>query len=705
MRYYIYHLPKEIKHDKTIISPYAPIRKIIYENRTSVSIVEHKHNKRKYIFSLFACVVSYWYYKRKDGRSGIMNWSIDKWNDTNNDTLAKKNNCYALFAYYWKLLCSLYPHKKNKLNSIPTSMDTNQITRSILSYWFTNKPLHNLKQKWMISSENKTQQSKIDKEIYTAYNDILERMWECYKLYGNAYLETTWYTNWENCAAFIILLDQFSRHIQRHKTQSSWSIHELNNLATQSSQYFLHTFSGLIGSGYISTPILIFVLMPLRHIPNKEEKEEYDALILKCIKERKELQDEDMDVILKRFYSATVRRLDHCDADEDDILDHPDSSHTIPKDLMEKQSGHRVIQTLEVFLNQQGISPNTSTPVYVSLSGGVDSMVILSALHHLQQHQNYTITIIALHINYNNRKEVSIKEANYLQQFCKSKADYFELFDINEMKRDNTPRDEYERYTREIRFNFYKDMQIKYGPSGVMLGHHKGDIQENVLSNTFKGASIFELSGMKIISTVQKIVLWRPLLSIPKDDIYHYAHMYGIPYFKDTTPNWSTRGKIRNKLLPLVKDIYGDGCIKNLSNLACESDNLHDLFTSSFIQPFQDNHVSYHPLGIKLYNLETYKSQPLFFWKILLRNILHQVGFGMMNDDMLQHTFLKALNRKSNKRSSDECWLQCRKDYGIYMNGDHDFYFFFRDCFPWGCGFDEFVGLGELVPFVLFLNV
>ena len=42
--------------------------------------------------------------------------------------------------------------------------------------------------------------------------------------------------------------------------------------------------------------------------------------------------------------------------------------------------------------------------------------------------------------------------------------------------------------------------------------------------------------------------VWRPLLHHPKDHIYEFAHKYGVPYFKDSTPSWSTRGKLRNKV-------------------------------------------------------------------------------------------------------------------------------------------------------------
>jgi hypothetical protein len=35
--------------------------------------------------------------------------------------------------------------------------------------------------------------------------------------------------------------------------------------------------------------------------------------------------------------------------------------------------------------------------------------------------------------------------------------------------------------------------------------------------------------------------------------VLEYAHSFGVPYFKDTTPAWSTRGKLRNQLVPLLQ--------------------------------------------------------------------------------------------------------------------------------------------------------
>ncbi len=61
---------------------------------------------------------------------------------------------------------------------------------------------------------------------------------------------------------------------------------------------------------------------------------------------------------------------------------------------------------------------------------------------------------------------------------------------------------------------------------------------------------------------------------------------YGVPYFKDTTPSWSTRGKLRNNLIPLLVDLYGEGCLRNLSVLAAESDSTRHLVQHAVYAPF-----------------------------------------------------------------------------------------------------------------------
>ena len=67
-----------------------------------------------------------------------------------------------------------------------------------------------------------------------------------------------------------------------------------------------------------------------------------------------------------------------------------------------------------------------------------------------------------------------------------------------------------------------------------------------------------------------------------------------MPYFKDTTPTWSTRGKLRNHLIPLLTSMYGAGCLHNLSTLAHTSDELRATVPENIYQPFLEYVHSYY---------------------------------------------------------------------------------------------------------------
>ena len=55
--------------------------------------------------------------------------------------------------------------------------------------------------------------------------------------------------------------------------------------------------------------------------------------------------------------------------------------------------------------------------------------------------------------------------------------------------------------------------------------------------------------GMGIRGLCKGVTVLRPLLEHEKPEIYDFSHKYGVPYFKDSTPSWSTRGKLRNNLV------------------------------------------------------------------------------------------------------------------------------------------------------------
>ena len=81
------------------------------------------------------------------------------------------------------------------------------------------------------------------------------------------------------------------------------------------------------------------------------------------------------------------------------------------------------------------------------------------------------------------------------------------------------------------------------------------------------------------------------------------------------------------------------------------------------------------PMGMVL-STAPWKDQGLFFWKFVLREALHSGGFGMFSDKAVVSFLERVLPGK-------EGWLQCRKDYAVYLQGDGQVFIWKPDRFPW----------------------
>jgi len=482
----------------------------------------------------------------------------------------------------------------------------------------------------------------------------------------------------------------------------------------------------------VPIPMLIFALMPFRHARDDEGgKNTKKKAMLEFVQDRigdMDARIRECDRMVRRFRKATNRRLAVL-LDEErrgnsgggtskraDEADEPSGAPFSDDDILEcvpfqtdmlPSRTHPVHQTICAFLAERGIFPSSSPrhssaiPILISLSGGVDSMVIARVLSYLSKSCWYRLKITALHIDYANRPE-SAAEADFCGRYCRDTLGIeFHCRRIDEVTRGVTARDDYERISRQLRFDFYRNslQQAKsaLAPNnddvevGVVLGHHRGDLRENVLSNAHKGCGPLDLSGMTAVSQNDGVTLYRPLLSLEKTEVYDYAHKFGVPYFKDTTPHWSTRGKLRNKLLPLLEEIYGEGSMDNLSDLAVESDECRALLNALALSPFL-NEVKHKPMGITFATAE-WKEQGTFFWKYVLREALHSAGLGGFKDKSTM-TFLERIKAPKLR----EGWLQMRKDYGVYLSSDGRVYIFFPSSFPWSPS-AEFKCTGRTVPY------
>lgn len=605
---------------------------------------------------------------------------------------------------------------------------------NILHYWFGRfSPERAQKQLWMIASSSREHLQRVDAEIVHLYERVLVKIsrdrdtlnkWQDKNMYS-----------WQGKMAAIIVLDQMSRHIHRYystsnlKNSNLFDQKTLDELALEVALEFQEEHKNEISCGMVPVPMMIFALMPLRHRSTMQSV----GFVQEQVEKISDLCSMDMQNMIRRFRRASNRRMavlqdearkagrdTHYDTEKAldfDIQNENElkKSDYSDDDILEFQFfetdmtnaiNHPIVKTMIQYLADRTIFPSKENesyrnPVIVSLSGGVDSMVIANVLAYLRDEHNFPLYIVAVHIDYGNRPE-SFAEADFVKRYALDilKLDKCTIRRINEVTRGVTKRDEYELVSRNVRYDLYRQtvsecMEVcnvdDSSHIGVMLGHHKGDVVENVISNSNKGSGPLDLSGMTALSTNDGVTIYRPLLPLQKTTVFDYSHKYGIPYFKDTTPHWSTRGKLRNKLIPLLEEVYGDGCLKNLASLAEESDEARALFNETSFRPFMDK-VQKHPLGI-IFSTQEFRNQGFYFWKIVLRDMLHSCGLGMFSDGSTE-TFLKRVLAPKITAG----WLQCRKDYGVYLMSDGQVAILYPDSFPWRKD-DYFQCKGQYVEF------
>lgn len=291
-----------------------------------------------------------------------------------------------------------------------------------------------------------------------------------------------------------------------------------------------------------------------------------------------------------------------------------------------------------------------SNKYIISLSGGVDSMVLLSILSYLK------CDVIAIHINYNNRVETN-REAEFIIEWCNLNNIKLYYKNITELTRDNSKRNLYEEKVRKIRFDLYKEVLKEENSKYILLGHHKDDIIENIVSNILRGRNILNLKVMNETSEIDGVIIHRPFINIYKKEILNFAITNEIGYFKDTTPNWSIRGKYRNELLPIINDIYGESYKENLLDIAEQGED---------IKYFMDKEIDNFLINVNIFSdkiyfeiKNEYKLYPITFWKNLFIKIFinNNIEFMLSKKALIQ--LYNGIQDKKDKNIALSNKLKC----------------------------------------------
>jgi len=205
-------------------------------------------------------------------------------------------------------------------------------------------------------------------------------------------------------------------------------------------------------------------------------------------------------------------------------------------------------------------------PLLVAYSGGVDSAALLSILLECRFFMSLDIRI--LHFDHAWREE-SAREAEMIKEKANNLGIPFYSARSDQNTRDLSNKEE---RAREERYAFFKKVHEEVGVGTIVLAHQREDLAETVLKRFLEGAGALSLGGMEKESFYKGMRLWRPLLSVPREDLLDWNRRKNLSYFIDST-NEDTRflrPGMRKNIFPLLEEYFGKGVRKNMAALSEE---------------------------------------------------------------------------------------------------------------------------------------
>lgn len=187
------------------------------------------------------------------------------------------------------------------------------------------------------------------------------------------------------------------------------------------------------------------------------------------------------------------------------------------------------------------------TRLLCAVSGGIDSMVMLSLLNEM----NYECVVA--HCNFRLRGDESDGDEQFVREMCEKMyiPCFVNTFDTHKFA-DETGLS-IQMAARKLRYDWFYELAEKENCSYIALAHNSDDQVETAILNFARGTGIRGVSGMKPLAGK----LFRPLIEVSRADIVQISTEDNIPFHNDST-NATTkyaRNKVRHLVIPLLEEI------------------------------------------------------------------------------------------------------------------------------------------------------
>ncbi len=186
--------------------------------------------------------------------------------------------------------------------------------------------------------------------------------------------------------------------------------------------------------------------------------------------------------------------------------------------------------------------------VTVGLSGGADSVTLMSVLCALKN--EYNLNISAVHINHGIRGEEAERDESFVIALCREMNVPLRVYHRNIPSEAKISGESEEECGRRIRYECFKEAG---DGEKTATAHTLSDSIETMIFNMLRGSSSSGLCGIP----AKRDNIIRPLIECTRDEIEKYCLENGLSFVTDSTNLKSdyTRNYIRHEILPMFSRV------------------------------------------------------------------------------------------------------------------------------------------------------
>lgn len=208
---------------------------------------------------------------------------------------------------------------------------------------------------------------------------------------------------------------------------------------------------------------------------------------------------------------------------------------------------------------------SSNAVVIVALSGGADSVALLSALTHLGYR------CIAAHCNFRLRGDESDRDQRHAADIASQLGAKFVVTKFDTIGYASSNGISIEMAARDLRYEWFEQLRQQYSAEAIAVAHHRDDNIETFFLNLLRGTGIAGLTAM----SPRRGQIIRPMLDTTRADVIEYLRSQNLDYVTDSTNadcNYK-RNRIRNIILPLIREQFPNADNAIAHTIACLHEN------------------------------------------------------------------------------------------------------------------------------------